>query len=119
MLNVTCPDGRTRRARVSDREWRKAGRALRWDRPARVACRVQANGLSVYGNATLNMAGPVSRWFFEPNHGGSPAFYNREGRELAARILLRCAQRLSARGEGAAVFAVLPRVRRLLGLRGR
>lgn len=123
-LLVTCPDGRQRTAKVSDREWRKLGRSLRWDSKARVAGRVQANGLSVYGTATLDMSSPDGAvWRFAANHGGSPAFLSREGRQLAARILIGVAQRINGVHpqrvtSPAAVLAVLPRIRRLLGVRG-
>lgn len=121
-LLVTCPDGRQRIAKVSDREWRKLGRSLRWDSTARVAGRVQANGLSVYGTATLDMASPDGAvWRFTANHGGSPAFLNRAGREIAARILIGAAQHLNVRGtvrDCGAVLAACARARRLLGKRG-
>lgn len=118
---VICPDGRTRTATSSPREckrWALSLTRIPWN-DARLRCRVQVNGLSVWGKARWSrdwQGHSVLR--FEADNGGSPAWLNKQGRELAARILLGVADREAQRGRHGSVLAVLPRIKRLLGRRG-
>lgn len=123
-LSLMCPDGRMRRASYSPRAL--AYSAANPMTAGGLRCRVQANGLSVYGRALYGA--------FMPGHNGA-AFYGPEGRQLVAEMLAAAGGRALARAEraerdglrygrtarewrGAAVAAVR-RAARFAGLRGR